>query len=145
MIELLTNNDIDAFLLLVKEVEPLFGQMAENKGFLDALEEIIASEHAFCIKKDRAIAGAIVISPENNAIAWLAIAEKQKGNGYATALVNHGLEKLDKKKPVSVQTFSSDHPEGVAARKLYEKFGFREVRSAGKNPAGISTIIMEKN
>jgi hypothetical protein len=32
---------------------------------------------------------------------------------------------------------------GEAARKIYLKFGFRDYKDGGKNPAGIDTVIMK--
>jgi hypothetical protein len=56
--------------------------------------------------------------------------------------VKAALDCLDSTRPVVVQTFAADAAGGEAARKLYMRFGFKDYKSAGANPAGIDTIIM---
>jgi hypothetical protein len=41
--------DFDAWISLAREVEPLFGPMADKKDFLEALSKAISLSTAFCI------------------------------------------------------------------------------------------------
>ncbi|MPM18180.1 hypothetical protein SDC9_64586 [bioreactor metagenome] len=59
-------------------------------------------------------------------------------------LLNHAMSKLNSQKPITVQTFAYTVLAGIGARKLYIKFGFKEVEQAGLNPAGIPTVILER-
>ena len=54
--------DFENWLQLAKEVEPLFGPMAEEVSFQTALKDLIAQKQAFCIKQDAEFCGAIAIS-----------------------------------------------------------------------------------
>ena len=42
-------NDLEHWLILAKEVEPLFGPMVEDDGFRSALTDAISNQTALCI------------------------------------------------------------------------------------------------
>ncbi len=80
--------DFDAWIALAREVESLFGPMADEAGFQDALRQAISEKTAFCIRsfpdeKDRSLKGGVVISKESNEIVWLANSEIYR-NGIQT-------------------------------------------------------------
>lgn len=143
-IRFVTAGDIDAWLALAREVEPLFGPMAGEEGFIRAVREIIAARKAFCIRDGEGLAGVIAISGEENAIEWLAVAARARGKGCGRALLAFALGQCDPGRPVTVQTFDASCPAGAAARKLYADAGFVEARKAGPNPAGIGTVILRR-
>lgn len=139
--------DIDAWISLVKEVEPLFGPMADEADFQEALKQAILSDTAFCIRsepgeKNKTLKGGIVISKEANEISWLAVSQKYRGMGYGRNLIEFAIGKLNSEESIFVQTFDDSVPEGKSARKLYSDFGFTDFKDGGLNPAGIPTVIM---
>lgn len=140
-------DDFNGWLALAKEVEPLFGPMVDEAGFHEALQQAISSKTAFCIRaepgtRDRSLKGGIVISKEQNEIAWLAVSSKHRQRGYGRRLLEFALGELDPCKRIWVQTFSESVPEGKAARGLYLDFGFIDFKPGGLNPAGVPTVIM---
>ncbi len=136
--------DFENWLTLAKEVEHVFGPMAEEISFHNALKRLIDSKEAFCIKLDNELCGGIAISKDNNEIIWFAISEKHRGNGYGKLLLQYALKQLDIKRDITVQTFAENISEGVAARHLYNSFGFADYTAGKKTPAGIPTMIMLK-
>jgi GNAT superfamily N-acetyltransferase len=139
--------DFDAWLVLAREVEHLFGPMADEANFKNALEEAIVNNAAFCIRAhsdegDKILGGGIIISKESNEIAWLAVSEKCRGKGYGRKLLEFAISRLDIRKDIFVQTFDKSVSEGKVARKLYYDFGFADYKNDGLNPAGIPTVIM---
>ena len=141
-------DDYNAWLLLAKEVEPLFGPMVEDVDFQEALKKVLADKTAFCInsdsdKIDKTIKGGIIISKESNEIAWFAVSKIYRGMGYGRALLEFAIDNLNTKEDIFVQTFDKSISEGKAARKLYLDFGFIDYKDGGLNPAGISTVIMK--
>lgn len=137
--------DFENWLSLAKEVEPLFGPMVEEVSFQNALKEFIKTEQAFCIKNDAEFCGAIAISKDDNEILWFAIPQKHKGMGYGKLLLQYVLNELDNTKDITVQTFAEGIEIGEPARKLYQTFGFVDLKQSENNPAGYSTVIMVKN
>ncbi|SCY61475.1 GNAT family N-acetyltransferase [Desulfoluna spongiiphila] len=142
-------SDLEAWIALAREVEPLFGPMAGDASFRAALKQAIQDEHAFCLRQEpdaphKPLAGGIVISPDTNEIAWLAVSAASRGKGIGTALLGEALAHLTPQEAIVVQTFDGSVPEGQAARSLYARFGFVDLKHGGDNPAGLPTVIMER-
>ena len=140
--------DFDAWISLAREVEPLFGPMADETDFQEALRQAISLSTAFCIyseqngdKKD--FIGGIVISKGTNEIAWLAVSQQYRGKGCGRKLIEFAIGKLSPQENMFVQTFDKSVPEGKSARNLYLDFGFTDLKDGGLNPAGVPTVIMQ--
>jgi GNAT superfamily N-acetyltransferase len=143
MIRFVIDNDINTWLELSKEVEPLFGDMAGSADFKNGIVHCISASSALCVENDgREIEGIIAFDKAANEICWLAVRNKARSKGYGRQLLDAALGHLDRSRPVIVQTFAPDVKEGEAARKLYLRFGFVDFKDAGKNPAGVDTVIM---
>ena len=140
-------NDLEQWLALAREVEPLFGPMVEDDSFKSALMDAISNKTALCISSAEgpALAGGIVISKDSNEIMWLAVSEAERGKGYGRQLVASALNALDTTIDIVVQTFDHTVKEGKAARKLYADFGFLDDQDGGLNPAGIPTVLMKRS
>ena len=144
-IEAVKNSDMDNWLELVQEVEPLFGPMIGEGGFQEALIAVIGEDRALGIRNDSGkLCGIIVVSYGKNEIEWLAVTSSDRQNGYGEKLLNHAINKLNPKQPITVQTFDKTVPDGLGARKLYMKCGFQEIEQAGLNPAGFPTVILKR-
>ncbi len=139
--------DFDAWIALAREVEPLFGPMAEETAFQEALQRAISGKAAFCIRSARdehdvALKGGIVVSEAANEIAWLAVSKHCRNRGYGRKLLEFALNRLNPRESIWVQTFDASVPEGTAARKLYFDVGFTDHKAGGLNLAGVPTVIM---
>lgn len=134
-----TLQDRDAFLEWAAIAEPLFGPMVGEPGFVAALEQCLASGAAL-VAADAAGAplGGLLLNRAEREIAWLVVAPHGRGNGAGAALVQGALEDLGPGS-VKVETFAAGVAEGVAARRLYERFGFTATGERGTNPAGLPT------
>lgn len=141
-------SDFVAWISLAREVEPLFGPMADEASFQEAIREAISEKRAFCIRSssdetDASLSGGVVIAEEANEIIWLAVAEKCRGMGFGRQLLKFAINSLNTQKSIYVQTFDQSVPEGTAARRLYLDSGFVDLKDGGSNPAGIPTVIMQ--
>ena len=140
--------DFDAWISLAREAEPLFGPMADELSFQEALGQAISAKTAFCLRsdaneEDRNLIGGIIISKASNEIAWLAVSQKHRGKGCGRKLIEFAISRLDQRENIFVQTFDESVPEGEAARKLYADVGFADIEDGGLNPAGVPTVIMQ--
>lgn len=143
-------SDFDDWLSLSREVEPLFGPMADESGFQEALKQAISLNTAFCIRTEsdgtnKKLIGGVVISKDSNEILWLAVSQRYQKNGYGRKLIEFAINNLNAREKINVQTFNELVPEGKSARKLYMKLGFKDIKDGGLNPAGIPTVIMQLN
>ena len=141
-------SDFTAWLSLAREVEPLFGPMADEAPFQEAIRDAITAKRAFCIRsstdeKNTSLGGGVVIADETNEIVWLAVAERCRGMGFGRQLLKFAISRLNPQKSIFVQTFDQSVPEGTAARRLYLASGFVDLKDGGPNPAGIPTVIMQ--
>jgi len=144
-IETVKLNEIENWLALASEVEPLFGPMVGLAGFQASLVGAIDDKRAFGVRNDCGkLCGVVVVSYERNEVEWLAVANNDRRNGYGGKLLKHAIVRLNAMKPVLVQTFDKTVPEGLAARNLYLRFGFHEIGQAGLNPAGLPTVVLKR-
>ena len=107
--------DFDAWIALAREVEPLFGPMADEAPFQEALKQAMAQKTAFCIRSDLdgkecTLKGGIIISEELNEILWFAVSEPCRGKGYGRTLLDFAVNRLNRTKPILVQTFDASSP-----------------------------------
>lgn len=139
-------NQLNDWLELAREVEPLFGPMADLPEFQDALAQAIAAGTAFscCDQASGALLGGIVINPGHNEIAWLAVNSRARGKGLGPMLLNYAIERLDNSRPISVTTFDASCGAGLPARRLYQACGFEDLAPAGTNPAGLAIVVMQR-
>jgi len=145
MICLLKQQDYNTWIAFAKEVEPLFGPMADSEEFRDGITKCIQNNNAFGIYNDEGIlAGIIALDRDHNEILWLAVGKKFRGNKFGDKLVKKAIEELEVNGDIYVQTFSRKTEEGKYARIIYENNGFVDLRDAGINPANIETVIMVK-
>lgn len=143
-----TPGDLPDWLELAREVEQLFGPMVDDPDFIAGLEKGVLDGSALCAAgepdcEDKArILGGIIVSREENEIAWFSVLQESRGRGIGAALLAEALMLLDRARPVSVTTFDDTVEAGIPARRLYQSFGFRDASPAGMNPAGIPIVTM---
>ena len=144
IVRLVAESDLPEWLNLVREVEALFGPVVDDPDFLPAVNEAIRSNLVFGYENEEThkIEGVLIISHDVNSIEWLAVSEKARNGGIGSKLLEKALAELDTEKDITVQTFAAEIEAGTAARKLYQKYGFVDLESAGKNPAGINIFVM---
>lgn len=136
--------DVNGWLKLAAEVEPLFGPMVDVPEFRDGLIQAMKEDRAFGINVDGKLAGGAIIDTAANEILWLAVSASARGQGIGRFLISEAVRLLNADMPVQVQTYASSVEAGAAARKLYLEFGFRDLKKAEPNPAGLPTVIMER-
>jgi len=139
--------DWAAWQTLTREVEPLFGPMADQPEFAAAWQAAVAAQQVLCARETPSTSGSpllggIIFSPKENEIAWLAVSARSRGKGVGAKLLAQALQLLDSDRMVCVQTFADSVPTGQPARRLYQRFGFIDQQPAGNNPAGYPTVIM---
>ncbi len=126
-----TPADVPSWLALAAEVEPLFGPMVGDPGFLRALRRNIDRGSAFCVRERGASAtkplmGGLLWSahPPEYGIGWLAVASEHRRLGVGRTLVRHVLSQVPRGSVVAVTTFAANFPGGEEASRFYGKLGF---------------------
>lgn len=147
IVETCLPEDWTAWQALTREVEPLFGAMANLPQFAAAWQNAVAGRQALCVRETphtpgSPLLGGVIFSIEENEIAWLAVSARSRSKGVGASLLTQALQQLDFSHEVCVQTFDNSVPEGQPARRLYQRFGFVDRQPGGDNPAGYPTVIM---
>jgi ribosomal protein S18 acetylase RimI-like enzyme len=137
-------SDFSQWLRLAEQVEPLFGPMREDEAFEAAARDCLAAGDAFGAEADGFLIGIVAIDRRENAVVWLAVDAAKRGNGVGARLLDKALSALDAARPVIVQTFTPDDPNGAAALSLYRKYGFRRWKIGSENPAVVDTIFLRR-
>ena len=143
-----TLDDFEAWIALARQVEPLFGPMADEAPFRDALKSSIFNSEAFCIRpspveEQTVLKGGIIISKASNEILWFAVSETDRRKGYGRQLLLFAIDQLHRREKILVETFAPTVAAGQSARKLYLDCGFVDYQTGGINPAAIPTVIMQ--
>ena len=129
-IESLTPSMMPSLINLAREVEPLFeARLADDRGFQEFIAKKILQHEALVVCEESnlsSLMGLIAFSHNNNAISWFAVFEQYRGRGIGTELLSQALNELDSKREVSVITFRENNKAGNPARRLYQKFGFKD-------------------
>jgi GNAT superfamily N-acetyltransferase len=143
--------DIPPWLVLAAEVEPLFGPLVEEPGFLRALRRNVERGTALCVRAGDGPPGAPLLGgllyspkPPIYTIGWLAVAGTARRSGIGRALVEHVFRLAELPAEFVVTTFGADRAEGLPARRFYERMGFHPAESAPDGPEGGSRQIFRR-
>lgn len=143
--------DVPSWLVLAAEVEPCFGPLVVDAGFRNALHKNIARGTALCVRAQDGppgspLMGGLLLSPNapKYEIAWLAVAARWRRQGVGRALMQYALAKITPPAEVALITFAPQEHAGIAARTLYESFGFRAGELGPPNPGGVATQVFHK-
>lgn len=145
------HDDIPAWLALAAEVEPYFGPMVSDPGYLNALRKNIERGTALCVREQNGppktpLMGGLLLSPRppKYEIAWLAVAARWRRRGVGRALVAHALDGIAPPAEVVLITFASNEDAAAPARGFYEAFGFVPAEPGPPNPGGITTQVYRR-
>ncbi|MCX6344353.1 MAG: GNAT family N-acetyltransferase [Armatimonadetes bacterium] len=143
--------DIPAWLDLAREVEYLFGPMAEVPAFYAALRKNIDRGTAFCIREAQGPTGAALLGgmlysprPPIYSIGWLAVTQKCRRQGIGQRLMDYALSLVEAPAEMVVTTFGADNPDGEPARHFYEQCGFYPAEAAPEGSEGGSRQIFRR-
>lgn len=135
--------DIPGWLELAAEVEELFqAPMSTDPAFAEMLRRKIREGTAFVVRADDEPPGGVVIGAalwrsSRREVGWFAVARASRRIGVGRTLLEHPLA-MAGAGSVSVVTFGEDVPDAQAARRFYERFGFRNAGPAPDTPPGWS-------
>jgi len=150
-VEVATEKDIPEWINLAREVEPLFGPMIDDPKFHSGLRKCIADKQAFCVRDGDGppgslLSGGLLFSGKYPIykIGWLAVSKAKRRMGIGSSLMEYIQDLVEAPAEISVKTFTKDNKEGIPARNLYMKYGFRPYGKAPPGPDGTCREILKK-
>jgi GNAT superfamily N-acetyltransferase len=143
--------DIPAWLKLAAEVEPLFGPMVDDPGFMQALLRNVDRGTAFCVREASGAPGAPLLGgmlfspkPPVYTVGWLAVTWSQRRRGIGQKLMEYAFDLARRPAEFVVTTFGGDNSEGEPARCFYERMGFHPAEPAPDGPEGGSRQVFRR-
>ena len=114
--------DLDQWLEIAREVEPLFGPMPDLAEHVD---RAIARGTALVVADETGMHGACLLSRDDveHMIHWLAVRASSRRQGCGSAMLRAIADRWPDGN-ISVITFTASIPEGDPARRLYEAHGY---------------------
>lgn len=128
--------DIASWLEIVRQVEPLFGDMPM---FDLTLKTKIAEGAALCVRgPEGGVLGGVLLGGEapDHWIRWLAVRASARRRGVGAVLLGEVLARCRGPCTISLGTFGEDIIDGRPARRLYERFGFVAGAMLPRGPEG---------
>src|SRR5262249_48897371 len=129
-----TLDDLDQWLEIVREVEPLFGPMPD---FAVHAQRAIERGTALVATVDGRVCGACILSPHGTPqeIRWLAVRGADRRHGIGSFMVD-AVEERWPTGAIAVVTFAESSVDGRPARRLYEARGFENRGPTDPGPDG---------
>ncbi len=115
-------NCISSWLELVKRVADCFPGLVLD-DYTEVLRRNIMRGTALCVRDGIRVVGALLYSPRQHCLSWMAVAPEYRRRGVASALISEMLRCMPDG-DISVTTFRVGDPKALAPRSLYAKFGF---------------------
>ncbi len=122
-----TAADIDSWMKLVRRMRNLFPGLETEQALSDHRKTVlkfIDANGAICAKDRNQIVGALLFSPSENMLCYLAVDDCYQRRHIAQKLVSCILSLADPEKDITVTTYREDDPNGTAARAFYQHLGF---------------------
>jgi GNAT superfamily N-acetyltransferase len=143
--------DVPPWLELAAEVEPLFGPIVNDPGFLRALYRNVDRGTALCVREASGPPGAFLLGgllfspkPPVCTIGWLAVTRLHRRRGIGRKLIEHVLSLVEPPVEFVVTTFGVGNSAGKPARCFYEQMGFHPAELAPDGPEGGSRQIYRR-
>jgi ribosomal protein S18 acetylase RimI-like enzyme len=126
-------NELEKWKILAKDVAEIFGNptMDTDPEFIDYAQRKIKQKEALIAVDDtnNEFYGFIGFSKHFNRITWFGVLEKYRNKGIGSKLLEKALNELDKTKEITVETYRENNIPGQPARKVYKKYGFKEIET----------------
>lgn len=119
---------------------PLLGR--KPQPMTDDYAELVASQHAYVLCKNRVILGILILVPGDDHILvrTIAIVPEEQGNGLGSFLMAYAEEYASARSIKLLRLYTNEAMSGNVA--YYRHLGYRETHRTGE--AGVQLVYMEK-
>lgn len=122
--EFACKEDIDSWMELLELVKDNFPGL-DKEAYEKGLQVSIMKKEALLAKENGLVVGALAFSNDCNELVFLAVHPEYRKMGIAQNLIKKMVSLFPTGTQLSVITYREGDLQGLAARKLYQNFGFR--------------------
>ncbi|NLN82716.1 MAG: GNAT family N-acetyltransferase [Clostridiales bacterium] len=122
-----TAADIDSWMKLVRRMRDLFPGLETEPALSEhrkTVLEFMDASGAVCAKDGEQVVGALLFSPSENVLCYLAVDDRYQRRHIAQDMIRYMLPLTNPKKEITVTTYRENDPNGTAARAFYQHLGF---------------------
>lgn len=122
-------NRLASWMSLVEVVRWNFpGLETEEKlaAYRETVKKSMRQENAVCALFGNMVVGILLFSVKHNMLCCMAVHPDFRRRHIASRMVEMMLAKMDRERPVTVETFREEDEKGAAPRAFYKKLGFEE-------------------
>lgn len=142
-----TAANIDSWMKLVRRMRDLFPGLETEHALSKHREtvlEFMDANGAVCAKDGNQIVGALLFSPSENMLCYLAVDDRYQRRRIAQKLVSYILPLTDPEKDITVTTYREDDPNGTAARAFYQHLGFEPGALAEEFGSPVQVFVLRR-
>lgn len=124
-----SESNLNSWMSLIQIVKGNFpGLETEEKldNYRATVKKNIDTKTAICALYGNMVIGFMLFSTEHNRLCHMAVHPEFRRMNIATRMFELMLEKMDKARPIVVETFREGNEKGAASRAFYKKMGFVE-------------------
>lgn len=111
---------------VVRENFPGLETEEKLEAYRETVEKHMSRGTAVCALFGNMVVGILLFSVKQNMLGCLAVHPGFRRKGIGARMVGMMLEKMDRERPVVVETFREGDERGAAPRAFYKKLGFEE-------------------
>ena len=111
---------------VVRENFPGLETEEKLEAYRETVEKHMSRGTAVCALFGNMVVGSLLFSVKQNMLCCLAVHPGFRRKGIGARMVEMMLEKMDRERPVVVETFREEDERGAAPRAFYKKLGFEE-------------------
>ena len=121
--EFACNQDIDSWMELLELVKDNFPGL-DKDTYKKGLQVSILEKEALVAKANGLVVGALAFSKDSKELVFLAVHPEYRKMGIAQRLMKKMISLFPPGTQISVITYREGDNQGLAARRLYQNFGF---------------------
>lgn len=128
-VKLATEKNLNSWMSMVEIVRDNFPGLETDEKLIEyknTVKKMIDSQTAVCALYGNMVVGILLFSTKHNMLCCMAVHPEFRRKQIATKMCGLMLEKLDRTRPIVVETFREEDARGVVPRAFYKNMGFVE-------------------
>lgn len=144
-VEIGKREDITRWMALVRSASISFPGLETEAALEEHRQTVLhfmEERRALCVRHGEDILGVLLFSEKHNQICFLAVSPESRRQGIGSMLLGEALNRLDRSRDITVETYRAGDVRGTAPRALYRRFGFEEGKLAEEFGYPVQELVL---